>query len=518
MPHVPSRHRRLSTVATAAACILTALVVTGCSQGEAGTKAGGALPPVTLRLGTDDTPGRPSDAQISRFVEEVARASAGRVRVEPRWRAAGDTRDDDSDQKVARLVVSGDLDLALVPSRAWDTEGVSSLRALNAPFLVTSTELTEAVVTSPLADQMLAGLGTVGVRGLALLPEDLRYLMSFTRPVVRADDIKGARIRVPASRTTYAAFQALGARPDDASASGDAILRGDVDAVESQFGLASTFPRFPRYATGNVPLWPKVNSLVVNAATYARLAPEVQSILVAAARRTRDWSLARPDHLGADVQRYCASGGTVVFATPADLADLRAATAPVTAELERDGATRALIESITALARETDSRPEAAPACGPAPTTTATATASATASASARLTPGQYSAFPEGAFRAKVPADVLSRAGVSGSQTEDHAGVWTLTFTGGRLTIDDTNDATGAVSHGRGIYCADSTEVAMSLEDPPGTTPTECGTFVTARWTLDDDRLRLSDVRSPDTGSARLLAALFGSTEFRRVR
>jgi hypothetical protein len=400
--------------------------------------------------------------------------------------------------------------MALVPTRAWDTEGVTSLRAINAPFLITSNALSAAVVRSELADQMLDGLDAVGVRGLALLPEDVRYVMSFTKPMVSLGDFEGALVRVPASRTTYAAFEALGSRPDDVSASGDAIRRGEVDAVESQFGIASTYPRLPKYATGNVPLWPKVNSLVINASTYSRLTPEVQSIISAAALRTRDWSAGRPDHLRANVQTFCASGGTVVFATAAEIAGLRAATAPVTAELQRDRATRTWIESISELARTMDSAPVPAPTCERRP--------ASTSSPSPRLVPGEFSAFPEGTFRAKVPADVLRRAGVSESETQDHAGVWTLTFDGGRLAIEDTNDATGAVSRGSGIYCANETEIATSLGGAPGEEPAECGAFFTAHWVMENDRLRFADVRAADPDGALLLDALFGSTAFQRVR
>ena len=37
--------------------------------------------------------------------------------------------------------------MGLIPSRAWDTEGVTSLRALNAPFLIDSDELLDEVVS-----------------------------------------------------------------------------------------------------------------------------------------------------------------------------------------------------------------------------------------------------------------------------------------------------------------------------------------------------------------------------------
>src|SRR5215217_484677 len=104
----------------------------------------GETAPVTLRIGTNDDPGKPGAAQIEEFSRQVQELSKGQVRIEPVWRAAGDA--DDWDQVVARRVVRGDLDMGMIPARAWDTEGVTSLRALHAPFLVTSDDLAGQIV------------------------------------------------------------------------------------------------------------------------------------------------------------------------------------------------------------------------------------------------------------------------------------------------------------------------------------------------------------------------------------
>ena len=100
---------------------------------------------LTLRIGTDDEPGRPAADQIEEFARSVADRSSGAIVVEPVWHAAGDTPD--WDQQVSRLVTSGELEMGLIPSRAWDTEGVTTLRALNAPFLVTRDELVTEIIT-----------------------------------------------------------------------------------------------------------------------------------------------------------------------------------------------------------------------------------------------------------------------------------------------------------------------------------------------------------------------------------
>ena len=103
---------------TTAAWAVLALAVsfaTACSS-EEGSKAGGDAVPVTLRIGTDDGPGRPAADQIQEFARQVDAMSAGQITIEPVWNADGPVQRD-WDQKVARMVVSGDLDMGLIPSR-----------------------------------------------------------------------------------------------------------------------------------------------------------------------------------------------------------------------------------------------------------------------------------------------------------------------------------------------------------------------------------------------------------------
>ena len=248
---------------------------------------------MTLRIGTDDDPGRPGGAQIQEFARQVQQRSNGQVRIEPVWQAAGEGADD-WDQVVARKVVHGELDMGMVPARAWDTEGVTSLRALHAPFLVTSDELVGGIVKGELAPEMLAGLEKIGVTGLALLPEGLRHVFAFGDPPLSPADFDGMGIRAPTSKTTYAAFEALGAKPDDFGGSGDrfaeGIKKGQIGGAESSFALAGTLPARTA-AVGNLTFFPKVNSLVINTKVFKDLTEDQRAILRDAAQRTVDWAI-----------------------------------------------------------------------------------------------------------------------------------------------------------------------------------------------------------------------------------
>jgi TRAP-type C4-dicarboxylate transport system substrate-binding protein len=319
-----------------------------------------------LRIGTDDEPGRPAADQIEYFVAEVEERSAGSLQVEPEWSAAGD-QTPDWDQAVAELVMSGELEMGLIPARSWDVLGVESLRSLHAPFLVTSQDLLDKVVADPLADEMLAGLEEVGITGLSIVPEGLRRVFSFGDPLLSAAQFEGITVRAPTSLTTNAAMQALGAEVDDFAtppeAFYDGVTDGTIAAAESSFAFAGTLPRATTTA-GNVVLYPKANVFVVNTASFALLDDEQQQVLRDAAAATRDWAVgvnSTEDELAAE---FCAAGGTIVTATDADVASLTDGVAPVYDSLAENPDTAAMIERIRALAGALPSGGDA-PSCDP---------------------------------------------------------------------------------------------------------------------------------------------------------
>jgi TRAP-type transport system periplasmic protein len=155
---------RLATVALA---VIAAVVAGGCSGGgAAGDKAGGSGAPVVLRLAS--TSGDLHAAPvIGDFVSRVKERSGGNLRIQvvSRWGEYAA----DAEQQVVRAVAVGKVDLGWAGARVFDTIGVTSFQALQAPMLIDSYPLERAVIASDLPGQMLQGLNKVGVRGLGVL-------------------------------------------------------------------------------------------------------------------------------------------------------------------------------------------------------------------------------------------------------------------------------------------------------------------------------------------------------------
>jgi len=471
----------------AIAAVAAVLIASGCTD-KASSKAGGNSPPVTLRIGTNDEPGRSSSRAIEEFARQVGTRSHGQIRVEPVWQAAGTDVPTAWDQAVAHLVMKGDLDMGMIPTRTWDTENVTSLRALQAPFLVDSDGLVKQVVAADFAGEMLAGLDRAGVTGLALVPEGTRHIFGYGRPLVSPAGLRGSTIRVPRSNTSYALFRAFGSTPTDLTRPEDRLA-----GAESSFELV---PREATTATGNVTPYPKINSVVINSKRFATFDQAQRGLLRDAAIATRDWGVRSMPATAEEAKQFCRNGHTVVLAASADLAAFRREAQPVYAELEKDAQTAALIAAIRGLAAHPEPAPPVA-ACGPP------------AAASAQPAAG---AFPDGTYRKEASEQAMLTGGVNGRDAKDHAGVWTMTFNKGAFTIQQRGWPVGP-----GVYCisAGTITVAEGRSRCGGTDGRE---IFAATWRLDKDLLWFTATGAGnDTPPGALTKTLFGGQPWTKI-
>ena len=408
------------------ALVAMAVVCSGCTAGQP--------EPVVLKIGTDDRPGVPAADQIAALASEMESAS-GSIRFEPVWHAAGDTAD--WDQAVADLVIAGDLDLAVVPSRAWASFGVTSLDPLTTPFLIQSDEALAAVLADDqVMEQVFSGLPEAGVVGIAALPEGLRRPFGFRGPLLAPSDFDGGVVRSATAEVNRSLYTAFGATVTD-----------DEPDFEKQVGTDSSYLLDPYgTATGNVVFYPKVNVLVANAERWSGLSEVARDEILSAVAATQEW-VDRTQSTDADAARaWCASGGTIVEASPEQVAAFEQAVRPlvdrITAEGENAG-TVASIERIVLGIQADDpmSSCDVAPAAPGAGATIAgtyrwevteeTIAAAGEAVAQCGEVCGVYTwtLEPEGTWRFRWEAP-----GGGGEVSSAH-GTWT--FDGGRLRIED---------------------------------------------------------------------------------
>ena len=347
-----------------AALSLVSIVAAGCTGGPGGDKAGGSGPVVLKMANTgSDLPFTPA---LGYFVNRVNELSGGGLRIDVVYRWGNFAAD--AEQQAVRAVQSGKVDLTSVGTQVFDTLGVDSFQALDAPMLIDSYALQNAVVKSDIPSQMLTSLDPIGVRGLAVIAAGLPRLIAVHKPLLGPADWRGIRFQAYRSSAHTEAIRALGAQPTDTLGG----LRAGLESGSIQ-GFTKSLTAYQinqtedvaPYVTANVNLWPGMAVLLANPGRLSRLTDEQQGWLFQAAADARARSTGTIEDEDRIVANVCKVGARFADASAAQLAGLRRAFAPVYASLEQAPQTRAFIASIQALKASTPPGPPLAipPGC-----------------------------------------------------------------------------------------------------------------------------------------------------------
>ena len=335
--------------------VMATIVAGGCSGGEpTAGKAGGAAPPRVLHMVSafgdlNAVPG------VEYFVSQVKERSGGNLSIEV-TNAYGDYAND-AEQQVVQAVAEGKGDLGWAAARVFDTMGVTSFQALQAPMLIDSYSLEQVVIASNIPGQMLQGLDKVGVHGLGVLADGLRKPAAVKHPLLAPADWRGITFGTVKSEGQAQAIQALGANPKEVQRRSrkEALSAGEIQGFETTLlnyggdGLAQVAP----YATANVNLWPQMDVLLGNPERLAELSDQQRGWLEEAARAAAERSVELVDKDAENLQKACQVGARFANASEEDLAALRESFAAVYTSLEQDVQTKAFIQQIQELKQST---------------------------------------------------------------------------------------------------------------------------------------------------------------------
>jgi TRAP-type C4-dicarboxylate transport system substrate-binding protein len=437
---------------------------TACS-GSGTDKAGGSRQaeqkprPLTLTLLSGDRLYAPE------YAAAVERLSHGSMRIQ--IKVAGNQPD--YERGTVRLVRSGREQLGAVGARVWDTMGVTTFRALVAPFLVDSLSLEQRVLESPRISRMLEGVDRAGVVGLAVLPGPLRRPLGLRRSLAGPEDYRGAAIAVRFGGVTRATFDALGATTKGYNVG---VLPSTADGAELDVNTIAEngYDAGARTITSNVVFWPRPQTIFANRQVYERLTATQRQILRRAGREAVAPEIARvarddKEGLSAICDRNAVSfAGTSV----AQLAALRRAVRPVFEDLERDPFTKAAIAEIKKLSRGRATDLVRCSTVSPA--------------AASRLA---------GRWQVTTGRDDLLAAGTPPDEAERQRGAATLELRGGRWTFTEHHSAfvwrgrylvNGDVLHLITVRCRATADVCTR------------GTTASFRWSVYRDRLSLEQL------------------------
>jgi len=435
-------------------------VLAGCT-GPGLDKAGESQPrpPVVLTMANWSDP--VVSEELDGFAGEVQRLSAGTMLIDIKsgWRRG----QVNFESGLIEDVRAGKADLGVAGSRAWDSVGVNSFRALNAPLLITSYALQDRVLRSPMTGQMLPGLRQLGLAGIGVLPGPLRKPLGITRPLLKPSDYAGLRIAMQPSRVAAATMRALGATPVPATKS----ITG-LDGIEQGISAiqGNQLDKAGKYLTANLNLWPRPLVLFANGKAWASLTPAQRRILrqAAADDLAPDSQVVR-DNEGADTAILCRRRLHFLTASPADLLALRRAVQPVYDQLQRDPQTRRYIQQIAAMRQKVS--PEPAPGCPQTP-------------------PLAQKAGPlDGVWRyTDTAADLQAIGAPQADIVPENYGTFTMVVDRGRFAV--TQENAQACTWAYGTFAVKGDRFEQLVTDGGGIAPTSAankpGELFTFRW------------------------------------
>ena len=504
------RRRHFIGVVVGAAMALAACESGGASVDKAGAET------IVLQFATID--GEVNQGGVAygpqAFVDSLEEVSGGQLKVEVTT-AYGDGAAD-AESRIIEAIAAGELDGGWPSTRAFADAGIHGLKVVEAPMTITSYEAEKALVTSPVADQLLSRLEGSGVVGLGLAMGPLRRPFAAESALLGLEDWAGTRFRVYNSPVQEDAVRALNAIPVNVGLDwGNDIRAGRLRGAElGILGFASTpLDRSdPGKVTSNVALWPKVYVLSLSQELIDSLTEEQRGWVQEAADRAMQASVDATYDETTFARKLCEQGVRFVQASSRQLSELRAAFQPVIDGLAADPDDAALLESIQGIAAEHPDTEQPDVCAQGSPTETGGAVAGA---------PTGTSDIPEGTYRVEITEADVANAGISNEA--GLSGTWTLVIEnetwalycrtlGSRVDCGNSGNSVGELpaeagqvrGSGDTAHLIGDAKVLSSLtgcELPPTGAPGHCDRAVlfsyAFTWTADGDTLELVDAGSP---------------------
>jgi TRAP-type transport system periplasmic protein len=308
-----------SVMKLATALAVAVLCTAGITAADAQTK---------LKLGQALPQQHPQGVATDKFAELVKQYTNGRIEVTVYH--GGMLGGDD---KMIQAVQSGTQDMYYGSLSALAGK-VPAVQIFDLPFLFNDVKEVERVFFSPygqkLHDRLLS---SVGIIGLAWGQAGFRELTNSRRPINKAEDIAGLKIRVMQNQVALDTWKALGANalPMTITEVFTGMETGALDGQENPYLLihANKYYEVQKYGTTTNHVYTPC-SLAISRKSWDKLSAEDQAALRKAADESMRYLFKLVDDANKDVVSKLEAGGMKVAALPdAETAKLRDKVKPI---------------------------------------------------------------------------------------------------------------------------------------------------------------------------------------------
>ncbi|MEH3086890.1 MAG: TRAP transporter substrate-binding protein [Xylophilus ampelinus] len=303
----------------------------------------------TIKFAYLNQGGHPQDLGARRFAELVSKASGGKMQVKvfPGGVLGGDL------QNVSALQ-GGTLEMTNLNAGILSSH-VRQIGVFDVPFLFTSPAQADAITDGPLGRKLLDMLSEKGMVGLGYFDLGFRNLTNSRRPVARAEDIAGLKIRVIQSPIYIDLFNALGANatPMPFPEVYGALEQKAIDGQENPYSTikASRFNEVQKYLTVTRHIYNPM-ALIFSKKVWDTYSADEKKIVADAAAAAisyqRQVSRQQSDEALAELRK---SGMQVTELPPAEIEKMRAKAKPAIDKLAEKVGPETIQEAYAELAK-----------------------------------------------------------------------------------------------------------------------------------------------------------------------
>jgi tripartite ATP-independent transporter DctP family solute receptor len=299
------------------------MTIVGCGGTKKTTDNTAAPAAITLRIGTTVAPDHSYSVAAKAFKEEVESKSNGTIKVD--YQGAGVLG---GERQMVEALVRGDLEMS------WTSDiGLAAvfpeLGFVNLPYLFKDYADVDANYRNGwVGEYVTKYVDAKGIKVLGIGENDFRGLTNSKRPITKADDLKGLKLRVPEVPMYIDFYKSMGVLPTPMAITelATALQQKTVDGQDN--GPIITYDnglqQFQKYATKANQIYSAME-ICMSSKTWAKLTPDQQKI-VADASKTAANNQVRINRENV-AKRYDAmakAGMEIIDATPQLTSDFQA--------------------------------------------------------------------------------------------------------------------------------------------------------------------------------------------------
>jgi TRAP-type transport system periplasmic protein len=289
-----------------------------------------------IQVGIGLTADHPQAHAVTKFGEIVAQKSDGKMKV--RLYHSGTLG---NDVTMVSALQGGTLEMTIPDtSTLVGIGGLKEFGLINLPFLLNNNQEADALLDGPFGRKLLEKLPEKNLIGLGFWENGFRQVTNSRRPINKAEDFAGLKVRVIQNPLFIDTFKELGANalPMPFPEVYTALETRTVDGQENPLAtiLASKFYEVQKYTVVSDHIY-STWAFLMGKRFWDRLSPDEQKIIVEAAQEATDYERkAIRDYDAKALEEIKSKGIEVTTLSEEEKAKLREKTKPVWAKFTQE--------------------------------------------------------------------------------------------------------------------------------------------------------------------------------------